>query len=150
MLGLKRFDKRIFHFTHRSGHCCDVFPLNSSLFLDFHSSMLFPMLPFHLLARPVVDFCPLLPSSHPHSPKTFASSVNARFYRPPTRQFYVSELERMRLIKSASSAWRSSISIYLYLVFPSHVSAVSLRWPKKRPFIKVIKRSASSASAIVI
>lgn len=62
------------------------------------------------------------------------------------------KIKAIRLINSndTGGGCRSSISIYLYLLFPSHVSAVSFRWPKNLPFIKVINRSASSASAIVI
>lgn len=45
---------------------------------------------------------------------------------------------------------QTSLKSYLNLVRPSQISAVSLRFPKNRPFMSLTTRSASSGSLIVI
>lgn len=114
---------------------------NWILFLYTRSSM-FP-------SRPFVDFSRQFPFSPPRSPNTFATSPSAPSYQPPTRQSYFKHETDLSIVTTRAVA-RQSILIYLYFVLPSHVSADSFRWPKNRPFITWMTRSASSASAIVI
>ena len=130
--------EEIFHFTHK--HTGDCYIFESFTFSD----------KFSVVAAAVSSDCWFSSSI-----SRFASSFSKYVCHLARRSFWSASdssilAEKRKQFINCAISGRSSISIYLYLVFPSHVSAVSLRWPKKRPFMSWMTRSASSGSAIVI